>query len=174
MRDKTIFVLIDLQEKFIPVIKKIDKVIKNSRILIKGAEILEIPLIATEQYPKGLGKTIKEIDLPPNTEIIEKLDFNCMECDDFVETIKQFESVVIFGIEAHVCVLQTALAIKNKEIKTYVVADAISSRTEENKQLAIDRMRQHDIEIVSTEMILFELLKKAGTDEFKDISTWIK
>ena len=174
MRDKTAFVLIDIQEKFIPVINKIDKVIKNSKILIKGAEILGIPLIVTEQYPKGLGNTIKEIELPPNTEIIEKLNFNCLDCDDFVDELKKFESLVIFGIESHVCVLQTALAAKKEGIKVYAVADAISSRTEENKQLAIDRMRQHDIEIVSTEMILFELLKKAGTDEFKDISTWIK
>jgi nicotinamidase-related amidase len=175
-KNKTAFILIDIQEKFIPAISGIDKVISNAKILTQSAGILNIPLIATEQYPKGLGKTVKEIELPANTCLIEKLHFSCFGNDEFRNKINELkvESLILFGIEAHVCLLKTALDALKQKLEVYLVADAVSSRTAENKSLALERMRQSGVFIVSTEMILFQLLEYSGTDEFKAISKLIK
>jgi nicotinamidase-related amidase len=175
-RKKIAFLLIDLQEKFIPTIYKIDEVIKNTNILINTAEILKIPLIITEQYPKGLGKITNKLNLPKNVKSIEKLEFSCFQSQKFLKEIKKLkiDTLVIFGIEAHVCILQTVLdAIKNK-IKVHVIVDAISSRSENNKIIAIKRMEQAGAFISSTEIVTFQLLKKAGTKEFKEVMKFVK
>ena len=169
---KTVFVMVDIQDMFVPVIKDLDRLVSNAKILIGSARILKIPLIVTEQYPKGLGRTIDKIGY--KGEVIEKMSFSCFGCDEFAGKIKGFDRAVIFGIEAHVCVLQTALDALKKGIEVHVVADAISSRSSENKQMAIERMRQSGVFIVSTEMILFQLVEKAGTEEFKKISLLVK
>jgi nicotinamidase-related amidase len=175
-RDEAVFILIDIQEKFLPVIYDMDIVIKNANILTKSASILNIPLIVTEQYPKGLGHTVDEIGLDKEQEVIEKISFDCFECGDFKQKLKSLDvkSLVIFGIEAHVCVLQTALGAIASGYEAYVVADAVSSRTQENKNLALERIRQSGVFVVSTEMILFQLMERAGTDEFKAVSKLIK
>ena len=175
-RNKTLFVLIDIQDKFLPAIYKISDVISNAKILVQSASILKIPLIVTEQYPKGLGKTVSEIAIPSSTKIIEKLHFSCFGNDEFKKRIAESgaNSIVLFGIEAHVCLLKTALDALNHNLEVHVVADAVSSRTPENKSLALDRMRQSGVYIASTEMILFQLLDYSGTDEFKAISKLIK
>lgn len=175
-KKKTAFVLVDIQDKFIPVMKNIEKMISNSNILINASKILNIPLIVTEQYPKGLGHTTKKINLPDRKNVIEKLSFSCFGSEEFVKKIKELnvDSIVLFGIEAHVCVLKTALDALKNNFEVHVVADAISSRTDENKSLAIERMRQSGVFVVSTEMILFQLLEKADTEEFKLISNLIK
>ena len=175
-RNKTAFVLIDIQEKFIPAISGINEVISNANILVKSAGILNIPLIATEQYPKGLGKTVKEIELSGNAALIEKLHFSCFGNEEFSNKVRQLgaESLILFGIEAHVCLLKTALDALKNNLEVYLVADAVSSRTPENKSIALERMRQSGVFIVSTEMILFQLLEYSGTDEFKAISKLIK
>ena len=175
-KKKTVFVLVDIQDKFIPVINDIDKIISNSNVLIKTSEILNIPLIVTEQYSKGLGHTSKGINLPDKKHLIEKTSFSCFGSDEFVKKIKELkvDSIVLFGIEAHVCILKTALDALKNNFDVHVVGDAISSRTFENKSIAIERMRQSGAFIVSTEMILFQLLDRAGTEEFKLISNLIK
>lgn len=175
-KDKTAFVMIDIQDKFKPVIYEIDKVIKNTNILIKAAEILKIPLVVTEQYPKGLGKTLKEIQLPQNQEIFDKIEFSCFGCNNFAKKIKELkvDTLVIFGIETHVCVVQTVLDALEQGYEVHVVEDAISSRTKENKKIGIERMRQSGAFIVSAEMILFQLMKKAGIEGFKEISDLVK
>ena len=175
-RDKTAFVLIDIQEKFRPVIHNIQAVIDNANRLVKGASILKIPLIVTEQYPKGLGRTVDEIDLDDGQGIVEKISFDCFGCDGFREKLDEIDvkSLVIFGIEAHVCVLKTALEAVARDYETHVIADAVSSRTEENKNLALERLRQSGVFVASTEMILFQLMDRAGTDEFKAISKLVK
>ena len=173
---KTAFVLVDIQEKFIPVIKDVNKVISNSNILIKASEILKIPLVVTEQYPKGLGYTSKKIKLPKKKYLIEKNHFSCFDSKEFTDKIKalKVDSLVLFGIEAHVCILKTALDGLRNKFNVYVVADTISSRTLENKSLAIERMRQSGVFIVSCEMIIFQLLEKAGTEDFKKIYKLVK
>ncbi|MFT4297683.1 MAG: hydrolase [Candidatus Woesearchaeota archaeon] len=175
-RKKTAFLLIDLQEKFIPVIHNVDEVIKNSNKLIKTAEILKIPLITTEQYTKGLGKTYKKVILPKAIKPIEKIEFSCFKSKKFNEKMKKLDikSLVIFGIEAHVCVLQTALDALKREIDVHIIADAVSSRNDNNKKIAIKRMRQAGAFASSTEMIIFQLLEKAGSKEFKEIMKFVK
>lgn len=175
-RNETVFILIDIQEKFLPVIYEIQTVINNANKLIKGAFILKIPLIVTEQYPKGLGHTVDSISLGNNQEIIEKIHFDCFGCDKFVERINVIKpkSLVLFGIESHVCVLKTCLSAISNGYDVHIVADAVSSRTLENKIIAIERMRQSGAFIVSTEMILFQLIDQAGTDEFKEINKLVK
>jgi len=175
-RNKTVFIMVDVQEKFLPVIRDIKKVIWNSNILIKAAEILGMPLIVTEQYPKGLGKTLQKIHLPKNLKVIEKVHFSCFGSKEFVKELEKMKikSMVLFGIEAHVCILNTALDALKSGYEVHVVADAVSSRTPENKSLAIERMRQSGAFICSTEMVLFQLMEKAGTDEFRQISGLVK
>lgn len=175
-REKTAFVLIDIQERFLPVIHNIQGVIDNANRLVQGASVLKIPLIVTEQYPKGLGRTVDEINLDDGQGIIEKISFDCFGCGDFTKKLDAIDvkSLVIFGIEAHVCVLKTALEAVARDYETHVIADAVSSRTEENKILALERLRQSGVFLASTEMILFQLMDRAGTDEFKAISKLVK
>jgi len=175
-RDETAFVLVDIQEKFLPVIHEIDTVIINANRLVQAASILKMPLVVTEQYPRGLGRTVDSIDLDAEQKIIEKISFGCFGCDEFKAELEKLRvnSLVMFGIEAHVCVLKTALEAVAQGYEPHVVADAVSSRTAENKNLALERMRQSGVFVVSTEMILFQLMERAGTDEFKAISRLIK
>jgi len=175
-REKTAFVLVDVQEKFIPVIHGLDRVIKNSNVLIRAAGILGIPLIVTEQYPKGLGKTCERIKLPKDSKVIEKVHFSCFGSGEFLKELEKLKvkSIILFGIEAHVCVLQTALDALKNGFEVHIVADAVSSRSAENKSIAIERMRQSGAFIASTEMIIFQLMEKSGTVEFRQISKLIK
>ena len=178
-REKTAFILVDIQEKFIPAMNKIEDVIKNTNILVKASEILNIPLIVTEQYPKGLGNTIKEIKLPENTLKIEKTHFSCFGCDEFSKELEELKkkgitSLILFGIEAHVCILKTALDGLEKGFDVHVVADAVTSRSKHNKRIANQRMMQSGVFLASTEIILFQLIDEAKGDEFKEISGLVK
>ena len=177
--EDTVFVMVDIQERLAPVIHNIAQVISNSNILIKSSRILDIPLIVTEQYPRGLGKTCGEIKFPENfdsKDLIEKTHFSCFGCDEFVKKLNETgaRSIVLFGIEAHVCILKTALDALENNFDVHVVADAAGSRTPENLSTAIERMRQSGAFIVSTEMIIFQLIEKSATVEFKMISKLVK
>lgn len=176
-RANTALLVIDVQERLMPVIHEKELIFENVNKLIRGADVLGIEIITTEQYPKGLGNTCNEIQLPAeNPIVIEKMCFSCMLNDEVNEQLKltNVKDVIICGVEAHICVLKTALDALEAGYRVHVVADAVSSRTPQNKQLAIERMRQAGAFIVSVEMILFMLLDKAGTDEFKAISKLIK
>ncbi len=176
-KEHTALIVIDVQEKLMPVIHESKKVFENVNKLIRGAEILDLEIIVTEQYPKGLGNTCKEIELPTeNAVVIEKMCFSCMISDPVNEQLKltNVKSLILCGVESHICVLKTALDALQQGYQVHVVADAVSSRTQENKQLALDRMRQAGAFITSVEMILFMLMDNAGTEEFKAISKLIK
>jgi nicotinamidase-related amidase len=178
-KETTAFVMIDVQEKFVPAISGINEVIKNANILVKASEILKIPLIVTEQYPKGLGSTVKNIRLPENATKIEKIHFSCFGNDEFTVVMdklkqKKIKSLVVFGIETHVCILKTVLDAMSEGFEVHVVADAASSRTQLNKDAALKRMMQSGAFIATTEMICFQLMDKAGTEEFKEISRLVK
>ena len=182
----TAFILIDIQDKFIPTMNKIEDVIKNVNILVKASEILKIPLIVTEQYPKGLGNTIDEIKLPEynkenlnNVTKIKKIHFSCFGCKEFTGKLEELKkkgitSLVLFGIEAHVCVLKTALDALEKGFDVHVIADAVTSRSKHNKRIANQRMMQSGVFLSSTEIILFQLIDEAKGDEFKAISGLVK
>jgi isochorismate hydrolase len=159
-----------------PVIYEKEKIFDNVNKLLRGAEILDLETIVTEQYPKGLGNTCKEVVLPESPNIIEKVCFSSMLSEPVSDQLKltNIKSLIICGVESHICVLKTTLDAIEQGYQVHVVADAVSSRTAENKQLALERMRQAGAYITSVEMILFMLLDKAGTDEFKAISKLIK
>ena len=168
-RDETVLVVIDLQEKLMAKIANREKVVKNIVKLIGIAKLIGLPVILSEQYPKGLGHTIREIkNNIPDVNPIEKLTFNCYLSEEFTRRIEKTgaTTLIICGVEGHVCITQTALKGVEK-LKVYVVCDAISSISEYDLEVAIERMRQEGVIMVSTEMVIFELLEKAGTEEFK-------
>lgn len=175
-KEKTALLIIDIQEKLMPVIHNAEEVLANTNKLLKGASVLNIPVILTEQYPKGLGNTCAEIELPENILTIEKMCFSCMQSASVIQELKakNITTLVLCGVESHICVLKTALEALENNFEVHVVADAVSSRTKENKQLALERIRQSGAFIVSTEMMLFQLIDEAGTAAFKAISSLIK
>jgi nicotinamidase-related amidase len=175
-KDGTVFILVDIQEKFIPAMSNIDETIANANILVETSEILEIPLVVTEQYPKGLGHITDKILLPEKKHLIEKMSFGCFGCEGFAEKIKELGArrIVLFGLESHICILKTALEALNRNIEVHAVGDAICSRKEENTKIGLARMKQSGVFIVSTEMVLFQLMDRADADEFKKIRSLIR
>ncbi len=169
------FVLIDVQDKFLPHIADIEQVIHNANLLNKVAELLDISLVVTEQYPRGLGSTVASIYLPPVHTMFSKDDFSIFEPaiqNHFVDN--NIKSLVLYGIEAHVCVLQSALVAIERGYQVAVVADAVASRSIANKDIAITRLRQAGCQIVSAEMIIFELTKSSKHPRFREISKLVK
>jgi nicotinamidase-related amidase len=175
--ESTILIVIDVQEKLLPVIHRKEDLTANIVKLIRGIQVLEIPLIVTEQYPKGLGGTISEIaELIPGIEALPKTCFSCYRNEGFKKALDACgrKQVLICGIETHVCVYQTAIELKQAGYEVYVVADAVSSRTVENKGIGLNLMRQMGIIVTGTETVLFELVKKAEGEKFKTISKIVK
>ncbi|MEM3587272.1 MAG: hydrolase [Candidatus Jordarchaeaceae archaeon] len=169
--------MIDVQEKLYNVMYEKEKILVNILKLIDFAKIVGLPIILTEQYPKGLGRTIKQIkDKIPEIVPIEKTSFNCFGAEGFKELLQKnkITTLIITGIETHVCVSQTALDAMDKGIKTCVISDATTSRTKENWHVGIERMRDNGTIISSTEMIMYELLKDAKNPEFKEAQPLLK
>ena len=176
-RELTAGLIIDIQEKLFPYMHQDEALLKRCTILIEGLKVLDIPLIITEQYPKGLGVTVPEISaLIAQKPVIEKIAFSC--CDEPVvmqtEAMQNRNTIIVCGIEAHVCVLQTVIDLQEAGYKAVVVEDCISSRNPEDKRVAVERMRSEGAVITTSESILFELARVAGSDEFKSISRLIK
>ena len=175
--DNTILVLIDFQERLFPAMHDKEKLLQDVIKLIKGAGVLEIPIILTEQYPKGLGPTIPEIkELLPDIQPIEKVCFSCCDSEAFCKSLVSLKrkQVLIAGIEAHICVYQTAMALARAGYEVQVVSDCISSREPEDKAVALYRIGAVGVIPTSTEMALFELLQVAQGDKFKQISNIVK
>lgn len=169
--------VIDIQERLFPVIHGHNELLVRVLVLLEGLKILGIPLLLTEQYPKGLGPTVQKVlEVLDNSEALEKISFSCCGEPDFLTRLKENEKkrVIICGIEAHVCVLQSVLDLLELGFTPVVVADCISSRNHEDKKLAIERMRSEGAIISTSESILFELTERAGNDQFKQISRLIK
>ena len=175
--DNTVLVLIDFQERLFPVMYDKDKLLRNVLKLIRGAKVLEIPIVLTEQYPKGLGPTLPEIkELLPDNKPVEKVCFNC--CDDgafrkSLEALKR-KQVLVAGIEAHICVYQTAMALLRDGYEVQVVGDCVSSRESENRLVSLFKMGAAGVSPTTVEMALFELLKVASGEKFKQISNIVK
>ncbi len=172
----TVFLIIDLQEKLMPVISNKEEVFSNVNKLISGAKVLSIPVIVTEQYSRGLGHTCKEVQLSSDQLVIEKMCFSSMLSEEILEKLKEMniKSLILAGVESHICVLKTALDALARGYEVHVVVDAVSSRKVIDKEVALSRIRQVGGYIVTTEMILFQLIDFAGTDEFKQISKIVK
>ena len=168
-KDKSALLIIDVQEKLVSAMPKPHKFIDNIIKLQKAANILQVPITLTEQYPKGLGRTIDKIRENTKNAAVEKTDFSIA-----IDSTKIVNNMIICGIEAHVCVLQTAINLAEDK-KVYVVQDAISSRYEKDYLTALSRLDKHpNIQIVTCEMVLFEWLRTSDHPEFKNISQLIK
>ena len=175
--ENTVLLLIDFQEKLFPVMHDKEKLLRNVVKLVKGIKILEIPIILTEQYPKGLGPTIPEIkELIPEIIPIEKVCFSCCDEASFGEALGALKrkQVLVAGIEAHICVYQTAMTLSREGYEVQVVGDGVSSRDPENKLVSLFKMGAAGVSPTTTEMPLFELLKVAQGDKFKQISNIVK
>lgn len=176
-KEETVAVIVDVQERLFPVIHNHEQLSKNLRVLIEGLKILEIPIKVTEQYKKGLGETIPEIEsLIKPFPHSEKIAFSCCDEPSFMELINtaEIKNVVLAGIESHICVMQTALDLLEKGYRPVVIEDCVASRNPENKRIAINRLLQSGVTVTSYESLLFELCRYAGTDAFKAISKLVK
>jgi len=176
-KDDTLLVIVDIQTKLLDVMFEKDRLVSNFRKLIQAFKLLGIPKVITEQYPKGMGATDSQIsEVLEDIEAIEKTSFSCCGVDDFNQRISSFgkKQIVVIGIEAHVCVLQTVYDLLHQGYLVYVPYDAVSSRKEGDYKNALDRMRQAKAVIGSVESAIFELLGKAGTPIFKEISRLVK
>ena len=178
---RSTLLIVDLQEKLAPAVHELRRVLANVKILLSAARALGVPVLASEQYPKGLGPTLPEISALLTSAgaprpVVEKTHFSCLAEPGFAEFLAPAprDQIVLAGIEAHVCVLQTALDFKAMGRDVFVVADACSSRTQANAELAYKRMRKNDIDVVSTEMVVFEWLHQAGNPAFKSLSALIR
>lgn len=174
-QENCVFLMIDIQEKFAGKIAEIELVKSVASTLNKASEILNIPLIITEQYPKGLGNTMKDIYLPEKHNLFEKTKFSALT-DKVVETINSLQKkwLVLYGIETHVCLAQTALEAIEMGFNVMFVVDGISSRKIDDKQIALRRLEKSGVILTTKEMLLFELMKDANHKSFKDISKLVK
>jgi nicotinamidase-related amidase len=177
IKDRSIGLIIDIQEKLFPHIADSEQLIKNTQILIEGLKLFKIPILLTEQYTKGLGFTVEPIKLAIGEQnSIEKRAFSC--CDepnfDLQLSFKNKHFVIIAGIETHVCVLQTVVDLIASGFQPIVIEDCVSSRKLNDKKVAIERMRQEGAYISTYESILFELARSSESAEFKAISKLVK
>ncbi len=176
-KTEVVLVIVDIQERLAAVMSERKKVVENCLHLIELAKLLGIPVLLNEQYPKGLGPTVSEIkDALQPYEPLEKLTFSCCRGPVFPERLAATgrKKILLAGMETHVCVLQTCVGLLKEGYTVHAVSDAICSRTKDNFRTAIEFMRDAGAVITCTEAVLFQLLERAGTEEFKIISKRIK
>lgn len=170
-------ILIDLQERLVPAMCNAEPMVANCVRLARGAALLAVPIWVTEQYRKGLGPTVAAVaEATPGVVPVEKLTFSAWAAEGLSESVaaRGVQELVVCGIESHVCVLQTCLQILESGRRVWVVADATTSRGPDNHRLALERLRSAGAGVVTTEMVLFELLERAGTEEFKKVQALVK
>ena len=175
-KEDSVLLIIDIQDNLANVMENKDRVIKNTEILATAASDMEMPVIITEQYPKGLGHTVEEIrSLTEDAFVFEKTMF-CGLTDKVEEKLKSInrKKVIVVGMETHVCVLQTTRALIEKGYEVHVVRDAVASRTEENLSNGLDMIKDMGATITNTETVVFDLLKSSKAPEFKKMSKLIK
>jgi nicotinamidase-related amidase len=170
-------VVVDVQGRLSELMFEKDALIKNIQILIKAAKILDIPIIWCQQQPKALGATIPQIsNLLTDIKPVDKTSFSCFGCEEFKKRVRQInrKQFLLCGIEAHVCIYQTAMDLLAEGKEVQLITDAVSSRTEGNKKVAIKRMAAEGVKISSTEMAVFELLRTAEHPQFKQVAMLVK
>lgn len=177
---KTTLLLVDMQERLLPAMTGGAEAEARCAILLKAAKALDVPVTVSEQYPKGLGHTVPGLrEEIGNAPVFEKLAFSCWK-DDAIKKhmIRHHETgrplVIVAGIESHVCVMQTAADLATMGFGVFAVSDAMASRAPSSHALALERMRENGVSVVNTEMMVFELLGKAGTAEFKALSALVR
>ena len=177
--DQCALIVIDIQEKLLAPIFEKERLVRNAQLLIRLAGILTIPTLLSTQYSKGLGNTIPEVaSLLPEAQPVEKVAFSCFGSDVFCSAVKRLpgnrNTLVLCGMESHICVAQTALAALREGYLVHVASDAVSSRTEWNWEVGLERMRSAGAIISSTEMVVYEALGSAGTSDFKAMLQYIR
>ena len=171
--------VVDIQTKLLPPIFQKEQLVRNARLLIRTAEILKIPAVISTQYAKGLGGTVPEIaSLLPQTEAIDKVMFSCFGSESFCTSLKRLpgnrNTLLLCGMESHICVAQTALAALREGYLVHVASDAVGSRTEWNWKVGLERMRAAGAVLSSTEMMIYELMRSSGSEAFKALLPYLK
>ena len=175
--DRAVLVVVDLQEKFRDLIHGMDQVVAGTERLIQFSQQMDIPIVTTEHYPRGLGVTISEIrNLHDHFQPIEKIDFSCAGCAPFNDAIKALgrDQVILCGIETHVCIYQTAFDMLRQGKQVTVAVDAVSSCSAANREIGLRRMAEIGVQSMGVQMVMFEILGKAGTAEFKSVASLLK
>jgi nicotinamidase-related amidase len=172
-------IVVDMQEKLLPPIWEKERLVRNAQLLIRLAGILKIPTLVTTQYAKGLGNTVPEVSsLLPDTPSIDKIMFSCFGSDVFCSLLKrlpgQRTTVLLCGMETHICVMQTAMGALRDGYLVHVASDAVSSRTELNWRIGLDRMRASGAILSSAEMMIYELLRSSGAPAFRELLPYLK
>jgi nicotinamidase-related amidase len=172
--ERAALVVIDVQEAFRKAVPSFGEVADASATLVRGAAAIGVPIVATEQYPKGLGATVPEIAerLPADVQPVDKVRFSATEAERF--DLGDRDQAILCGIETHVCVMQTALDLLERGVEVHVVADAVGSRTDENRRLGLERMERAGATVSSVEMALFELLGGSDAEAFKEVQALVK
>ena len=174
----SVLLIIDVQEKLLNAVFNKEAVEKKASIMAKAANILEIPVVITEQYPKGLGSTVSAIidSISTPVNIFEKVSFSALDNPEIYKALKSLKrrEVVIFGIETHICVSQTVNALLQKGFKVTVISDACSSRAETEHLSGLDRIKEHGASVITTETALFEWLRTSKHPKFKEVQNLIK
>jgi nicotinamidase-related amidase len=167
--ERTALVVVDIQEGFRKAVAEFDQLTRGIATLVRGAEATGVPIVVTEQYPKGLGETVPEVaeHLPEEVESIEKVCFSVAEADGF--DLGGRDQVLICGVETHVCVNQTALDLLASGLEVQIPEDAVGSRFADSKRIGLHKMEQAGAVLTSVETALFELVRKAGGEDFKQI-----
>jgi nicotinamidase-related amidase len=172
-------IVVDIQEKLLPPIFQKEQLVRNAQLLIRLAGIVKMPALVSTQYSKGLGATVPEVSsLLPEAQPIDKVAFSCFGSEVFCSAIKRLpgnrNTILLCGMETHICVMQTALAALREGYIVHVASDAVSSRTEWNWKIGLERMRAAGAVISSTEMMIYELLKSSGSRAFKELLPYLK
>jgi nicotinamidase-related amidase len=172
-------VIVDIQQKLLPPIFERERLVRNSQLLIRAAAILRIPALISTQYAKGLGETVPEIaSLLPGMDAIDKTLFSCFATDEFCTLLKRLpgkrNTLLLCGMESHICVMQTALGALREGYLVHVASDAVSSRAEWNWKIGLERMRDAGVVISSTEMMIYELMRSSSSPAFKELLPHLK
>ena len=176
-RSRAALVVVDVQEAFRSAVLDFARIAENVSVLVRGARVLGLPTLVTEQYPKGLGHTVHEVaEHLEAVQPIEKVCFSAVQADGFSRALQDArrDQVLLCGIETHVCVNQTAEDLLSEGVEVHVVQDAVSSRTAENRALGLHKMERSGATVTSVETALFELVRQAGTPEFKEVQALVK
>jgi len=176
-RDDTVLVVLDAQERLMPVVQDSERVVRRIVTAIEGAKVLGLPIVATEQYPQGLGRMVPPIlNALGEIQPVQKITFSCFADTTFLRQVYTLirNTLLVVGVEAHVCVLQTVLDALGRGLQAHVAADAVSSRNPLDKEVALRRVAQAGAVVTTVETALFELLREAGTEEFRRLHALIK
>jgi nicotinamidase-related amidase len=176
-REQTALAIVDFQEKLVPIMAQSQRTVNNAVALIRLSRLFQLPVILTEQFPRWLGSTIPEIkESLPAYDPIPKMEFNCCEVEGFNKRIEteNVRNIVLIGIESHICVFQTCFSLLAQRYIVHVPRDAVDSRQEENRRVGLDLMKETGAIITSTEAVIYQILKKAGTSEFKEMMKIIR